>query len=133
MYRRVLIGIVVVAVVAVMSVAALGCGNDSPSAAVEEFLKAAEDKDCEKMVDLIDLEGAAEQGLPLDRDDLIQSCEAESGLGDVVDYQIISEEIDGDEAEVAAEVTVKEDDEEVTQTDTLKLVKKNGDWKISTF
>lgn len=119
------------AVLAVVTLVAFGCGSTGPKAAVEDFMAAAKDKNCEKMVDLMDLKSVESAGAAINRDELIQSCKAESGLGDVVSYKILEEKTDGDKSEIKIEVTTKENDKESTETDTLPVNKIDGEWKIS--
>ncbi|MHB1054318.1 MAG: Rv0361 family membrane protein [Thermoleophilia bacterium] len=117
-------------VLAVLMLAAVGCGSSPSTAAVENFMKAAQDKDCGKMIDLMDLSAAQAQGA-INKDELIKSCEDSKGLGDVVSYKILEEKVDGDSATIKVEVTTKEGDKEKTESDTLTVKKVDGDWKIS--
>jgi len=119
------------AVLAVLTLAAFGCGETGPKAAVEDFMSAAKDKNCEKMVDLMDLKAVQDAGATINRDELVDSCKSESGLGDVVSYKILEEKTDGDKAEIKVEVITKENDKESTETDTLTVNKRDGEWKIS--
>lgn len=119
------------AVFAVVALAAFGCGSSGPKAAVEDFMAAAKDKNCEKMVDLMDLKALDDAGAGINKDELVNSCKAESGLGDVVSYKILEEKTDGDKSEIKVEVTTKENDKETTESDTLTLNKRDGAWKIS--
>lgn len=120
-----------VAVLTVVMLAAFGCGDTGPKGAVEDFMTAAKDKNCEKMIDMIDLKAAEDAGATINKDDLAKSCNAESGLGDVVSYNITEENVDGDKAEVKVEVTTKANEQETTESDTLKVNKRDGVWKIS--
>lgn len=117
-------------VLAVLALSAVGCGSSGSTAAVEGFMKAAQDKNCSKMIDYMDLKAAEAQGA-VNKDELIKSCEDQQGLGDVASYKILEEKEDGDKAEVKVEVTTKENGTEKTQSDTLKVTKVDGDWKIS--
>jgi len=114
-----------------MALAAFGCGSAGPKAAVEDFMAAAKDKNCEKMVDLMDLKAVEDAGAAINKDELVNSCKSESGLGDVVSYKILEEKTDGDKSEIKVEVTTKENDKETTESDTLTLNKRDGEWKIS--
>lgn len=120
-----------IAVLTVVMLAAFGCGDTGPKGAVEDFMAAAKDKNCEKMIDMIDLKAAEDAGATINKDDLAKSCNAESGLGDVVSYNITEENVDGDKAEVKVEVTTKANEQETTESDTLKVNKRDGVWKIS--
>jgi hypothetical protein len=128
---------VVVALIVVLAVSlvAIGCGEDSPSAAVEDFIEATKDGNCDKAVDMLDLDvpGMEEAGLSTDdlKKEIVASCEADVENSEIVSYEVRNEEIDGDTATVEVEMTTKVDDEESTETDTLTLNKRDGEWKIS--
>lgn len=124
---------VAVSILAMLVLAAFGCGSSGPSAAVEDFMGAAKSKDCDKMVDFLDMKAFESSGITINRDELVESCKAESGIGDVVSYKILEEKVDGDSAEIKVEVTTKEGEEETTESDTLKLIKRDGEWKIATL
>lgn len=117
-------------VLAILALSAVGCGSSGSTAAVEGFMKAAQDKNCSQMIDFMDLKAAEAQGT-VNKDELIKACEAQQGLGDVVSYKILEESVDGDKAQVKVEVTTKENGEEKTQSDTLNVMQVDGDWKIS--
>jgi len=109
-----------------------GCGSSGPSSAVESFIKAAQDKDCNKMVDLMDLQAVEEQGATNVREELVASCQQEANSsGEIVSYKIVEEKIEGDKAEVKIEVTTKENGEEKTDNDTLTVFQRDGEWKVS--
>jgi hypothetical protein len=118
-------------VLALVALVLAGCGSSGPKAAVENFMEAAKDKDCEKMVDLMDLSAFEAAGLSQGKEEIIQSCKDESGIGDLVSYKITDEKTEGDIATVTVEVTTKEDGTENTETDTLTVNKINGEWKVS--
>ena len=107
--------------------------SSGPTAAVEDFMGAAKDKDCDKMIDLIDLKGFETTGVTIDKQELVDACKAESDLGDIVSYKILEETIDGDKATVKIEVTTKENGNEQTESDTLQLTNRDGQWLISTL
>jgi len=117
-------------VAALLVLAAIGCGSSGPKSAVESFLNAAKDKDCEKMINLMDLSAMESSGV-LNKDQLIESCKQESGLGNVSSYKILEETTDGDKGTVKVEVTTNENGTEKTESDTLTVNKINGEWKIS--
>ncbi|MDO8736262.1 MAG: DUF4878 domain-containing protein [Thermoleophilia bacterium] len=125
--------LVAVSVLAIMVLSAFGCGSSGPTAAVESFMKAAQDKDCETMIDYIDLSSLETSGVTINKEELVQACKSESALGDVVSYKVLEEKINGDTAEVKVEVTSKEDGAEKTESDTLKLNQRDGKWLISTL
>lgn len=130
--------VLAISVVALAMFFAFGCGEDGPEDVVKSFLEAGKDKDCEAMVDLMDLsidEAMAEE-LGIDtadfKDQMIEACKADAETGgEIVDYEIGEATIDGDTAEVEASVTTEIDGEESTEEDTLKLIKVDGDWKIT--
>jgi len=125
--------LVAVSVLAIIVLSAIGCGSSGPKAAVESFMSAAKDKDCKTMIEYIDLGSLQTAGAQINKDELIQACEAESGLGDVVSYKILDETVNGDTAEVKVEVTTSENGNEKTESDTLKLNQRDGKWLISTL
>jgi hypothetical protein len=116
---------------ALVALVLIGCGSSGPKAAVENFMEAAKNKDCEKMVNLMDLSAFEAAGVSQGKEELIQSCKDESGLGDVVSYKITEEKTEGDKGTVTVEVTTKEDGTENTETSTLTVNKIDGEWKIS--
>lgn len=126
-------GFVAVMVFAFVLLAVFGCGDSGPKAAVDGFMKAANDKDCEKMIDYIDLSQMQAQHAPFSKDDLVQSCKDEGGLGEIGSYNITEEKIDGDKATVKVEMTVNENGTDSTKTDTINLVQIDGQWKVSLF
>ncbi|MHB9111319.1 MAG: Rv0361 family membrane protein [Thermoleophilia bacterium] len=125
--------LVAVSVLTILVLSAFGCGSSGPKAAVEDFMGAAKDKDCEKMIDLIDLSALETSGVAIDKQELVDACKAESALGEIVSYKILEETVDGDKATVKVEVTTKENGNEQTESDTLQLNKRDGEWKISTL
>jgi len=125
--------LVAVSVLAILVLSAFGCGSSGPKAAVDGFMGAAKDKNCEKMIDYIDLKGFETSGVTINKEELVEACKAESALGEVVSYKILEETADGDKATVKVEVTTKENGNEKTESDTLKLTKRDGEWKISTL
>lgn len=121
---------VLAAVLAALLMAVFGCGGSSAGAAMEDFLKAAQNKDCEKMVDMMDL-SAITQMQSVSRDQLVESCKSESASGEILSYKILEEKVEGDKAEVKVEVTTKSEGQEDTESDSFTLNKKDGAWKIS--
>ncbi len=130
--KRIMLGLIILAGVLLMALAAFGCGDSGPKAAVTGVMDAAKAKDCEKLVDYIDLESLKELGGEVTKEMLVSSCK-ESGMDDVVSYNILEENIDGDKAEVKVEVTAKQNGQEQTVTDTLTLINRNGEWKLTTL
>lgn len=120
------------AVLTIVMLAAAGCGDSSPTAAVEGLMNAAKEKNCAKMVDYFDMKGMESQGVSISRDELIKDCE-ESGMDDVVSYKILEEKTEGDSAEVKVELTTKQNGQEETVSDTLTLIRRDGEWKFSTI
>ncbi len=116
---------------AVLALAAFGCGGSGPQAAVEDFMNAAKAKDCEKMVDLLDLDAPEFQGLGMNKEALVEACkqDAEAG-GEVVSFKVLEESVDGDTATVKVEVTTKVEGQESTETSTIKLTKRDDGWKL---
>lgn len=116
---------------------AFGCGGDSPEAAMEDFMQASKDKDCEKAVDLIDLSSVESmlEGTGMSMDDmkngLVEECKASSDETEIVDYKVGDAEMDGeDKATVEVEATTKSNGEETTDKETFSLIKIDGEWKI---
>ena len=118
-------------VLALLVLPLIGCGTSGAKQTVDGFMAAAKDKDCEKMVGYMDLSPAAAQGVSINKDELVQACKDENGLGEVVSYKVLEEKVDGDNAEIKVEVVTKENGEEKTTTDTLKVINKDGSWLIS--
>lgn len=118
----VLAGLVVVGVT--------GCGEDSPSQVVEDFVQASIDNDCEAVVDMLHL-GEEMQGVT--KDDLVESCK-QAGLSpegtELVSVETSDEEIDGDKASVMAKTTIRVEGEELSEEQEISLIKVDGEWKI---
>lgn len=104
--------------------------KDSPSATVILFMEAARDKDCEAMVATFAFELFYESGIS--KEALVDECKRDAGIGgEVIDYKILQESIDGDKAEVEVEATTDTDGAQSTASDTLTLNLIRGEWKIS--
>lgn len=117
-------------VLSLVVLVAIGCGSSGPKAAVENFMNAAKDKNCEKMVDLMDLSAMQAAGVA-GKEELIQSCKDESGFGEVKSYKILEETTEGDKGTVKVEITTNQNGTEKTESDTLTVNNINGEWKIS--
>ena len=113
-----------------MVLPAAGCGSSGAEAAVQDFMNASKDKDCDKMVGYIDLDAPEFSGLGVTKEALVASCKDSMDVGEVVSYKIVSVTEDGDTATAEIEATTKTDGEENTDTTTFKLVKKDGEWKV---
>lgn len=126
--------VLLVAVLAALLMAVAGCGSSGPTAAVEDFMKATQDKNCQKMIDAMDFKAAEEAGIPNLKDELVKACEEEKDSGgELVSYKILEETINGDSATVKVEATTKNNDQEKTESTTLNLVQRDGKWLISSF
>ncbi len=132
MYRSAVLraGIVLAVLVGLM-LTAFGCGSSGPSAAVEGFIKATQDKNCSKMVDYMDLKSFEASGVTVGKDELVKACEEQKDQSELLSYKIIEEKTDGDKSEVKVEVTTKDNGEEKTESDTLTVNKQDGEWKVS--
>ena len=130
---KVLIGVAVVAVIAVGAFFLLSGGDkasaSSPVDAVQGFFSAVEDGDCGSAINLITEESWSEGG-SLTREEALADCEEEvsSGAGfegfgaDISDIKLVSEE--GDSATVS--VTAGE-----LGSINVPVVKEGGSWKIN--
>lgn len=129
--RRFYSTVIVAALIFVWSLAAAGCGDSGTRATLDGFLTAAKNKDCEKMVDYIDLGSQEAQSGNIGRSDLIKACKDEGGLGNVVSYRVTGEKIEGDTVVMGVEITVNEGGQENTNSGSFNLVRKEGTWKLT--
>ena len=98
----------IVMVLVFTSLAVFGCGDSGPKTAIDTFMSGAKDKDCVKMVDVIDIQTMQDQDSSITRDALVESCK-QSSLDEVVSYNVVAEKVEGDKAEATVEVTTKKD------------------------
>ncbi|HMG40123.1 MAG TPA: DUF4878 domain-containing protein [Acidimicrobiales bacterium] len=127
---KILIGVAVVAVVAIGAFLVLG-GSDSgssPEDALNDFFAAAQDGDCAGMMDLITTSSFA----GADLDQVRSECEASIEAGDNIfspGDSIDSIETKSEEGNTAVLTVATTTDGEQT-TDEITLRKEDGDWKI---
>ena len=128
-------GKVILIVVAVLAVVGIGAfvllgdsGGSSPEDAVSDFFAAAQDRDCQSMMDLITTESFA----GADPQQVLAQCEAALDAGedfftpgDTLDNVEVTSE-DGDTAVLAVTSTTEGEQ----TTDEVNLRKEDGDWKI---
>ncbi len=126
-----MIAISAMLLVLMMLLMAAGCGDSGPTAAAEDFMEAAKSKDCDKMVEYMDLSAPEFEELGVTKEALVESCksDAEAG-GEIKSYKITEETVDGDTATVKVEVTTEENGEESTDTTSFSMTKRDGEWKI---
>ena len=114
-----------------MMLLVVGCGSSGPTAAAEDFMDAAKSKDCDKMVESMDLSSPQFEELGVTKDALVESCKADAEAGgEIKSYKVTEESVDGDTAKVTVEVTAEEDGEETTETTTFSMTKVDGEWKV---
>ncbi|GBE57820.1 lumazine-binding domain protein [bacterium BMS3Abin01] len=128
--RTVLMAVLAGLLLVAMALPAVGCGGSGAEAAVQDFMDASKNKDCDKMVSYIDLEAPEFSGLGVTKEALVASCNDSMDLGEVVSYKIVNVTEDGDTATAEVEATTKTNGEESTDSTTFKLVKKDGEWKV---
>jgi len=106
-----------------MTVASFGCGNENtPSETVDEFYRVVEEKDCQKVADLV------VDNYPELADRYINDCKRI----EFISHSIKGETFDSDVfAHVDVEVTIKENGVEKTNSGTLFLVKRGDGWKLT--
>lgn len=127
--------VIAVLLAALLVAGATGCGSSGPADTVEDFLQAALDKDCRKMVELSSTRSLGEQT----RDEAIQDCESSEELSSILavfegieleSFEAIEEDIRGEDATVKARMTFRIADNEETTEETFKLVQETGEWKV---
>jgi ketosteroid isomerase-like protein len=121
-----------------LGLAMTGCGDEGPSRAAEDFVRASAELDCENLVGLL-----ANDSIQLfgeDRDKAVEACNQElEAMGDqapkleLTSFEITEENVDGDTADVKfkASAKIEGQEEEQTEEDTVHLVKEDGQWKVS--
>lgn len=128
--------VLVLALAAVLS--ASGCGSDEPARVVEEFLNSTADQDCEKWVELLSSESLELFGGS--REEAVKSCEesvkslgGENARVEMVNFEALEQEINGDTATVKFSATARIEgvEDEIIEEDTATLIKENGEWKIN--
>lgn len=129
--RRFYPAVIVATLILIWSMLVAGCGDSGTRATLDGFLTDAKDKDCEKMVDYIDLGSQDTQNGEIGKTDLIKACKDEGGLGNVVSYRVTGEKVEGDTAVVGIELTVNEGGQEKTNSGSFNLVRKDGVWKLT--
>ncbi len=128
--------LVVTAILVLLVVPALGCGGESPSAALEEFTYAQADNDCEKIINLLTEESKGLFSMATGTEmDPVEACrqtlEANPQEVEITKFETIEENIDGDTAEVKFSISGKVGGEELTQEETITMIKEDGVWKVS--
>jgi hypothetical protein len=112
---------IIATIILLFTFGAAGCGDDSPSAAVEEFIEASVDNDCDKVVDMIYFGEGVDSAM---KDSLVESCK-ETGLNpegsELVSVETSDEKIDGDTATVTTNVTTKIGGEEMSEEQDIVL------------
>lgn len=120
--------------------AAAGCGSDenSPSAAVEQFIYAQADKDCDRLVSLLDTsskdtlsKAIGPQGDPVAG--CQQTMSAQTQEIEITDFNVIEENINGDTATVKFSIEGSVNGQTMNEEDTANMIKENGEWKVQLF
>jgi len=124
-------GLILIALMICLPLAAASCGDSGVAVTIEGFLAAAKEKNCEKMVDYIDLSSQNTQNGDVGKADLIKACNDSGGLGNVVGYRITGEKVDGDTAVIGIELTINDGGQEKTNSGSFNLVRKDGIWKLT--
>lgn len=100
----------------------------SPADVVERYFAAAEEADCETIVDLVSDVSWEEQGL--DRDEALANCTDAAETGQQLEGMTLDQvgEVteDGDVAVVEVAGTLEGE----PLTETFRLVREDGDWKL---
>lgn len=127
---------VVALVVLLLGVSAAGCGGDSPSSVLEEFTYAQADNDCEKIIDLLTEESRGLFSMATGTEtDPVEACKQTLAASpqevEITNFETIEENIDGDRAEVKFSISGNVGGEELTQEETITMVKEDGGWKVS--
>jgi hypothetical protein len=116
-----------------------GCGDSNgPASVAEEFVYAQADKDCDKLVSLLDSsskdtlsKAQGPQGDPAEG--CRQTMEAQTQAIEITDFKVIEENINGDTATVKFSISGNVDGQSMSEEDTANMVKENGEWKVSLF
>lgn len=117
------------------ALAVSGCGDTGPAATAEDFIKAALDKDCAGMLELSSSQSIGGQS----REEAIRECEQSGELTQLFgmmeniklkDFEVLEEDIRGEEATVKARLVLKVGDQEDSIEQTFLLVLEEGAWKV---
>lgn len=126
----ILIGVAVLAVVAIGAFVVLGGGDSgsNPEDAVNDFVNAAKDRDCAELISLITTESFA----GADRDQVLSECQSsfESGEGFISPGDTIDSVKTKSENGDTAVVTVVSTTDGEQSSDEITLRKQDGKWKI---
>lgn len=137
------ISILVLCAVFLSGVAALtaaGCGSDenSPSAVVEQFIYAQANKDCDKLVSLLDSsskdtlsKAMGPQGDPVAG--CQQTMSAQTQEIEITDFNVSEENVNGDTATVKFSIDGSVNGQAMSEEDTANMIKENGEWKVKLF
>ena len=124
--RSILIWISSIAV-GLTAIMIIGCGSgDTPSQVVDKFYKYTQEKNCQKVADLVSNPSAETP------DGYVNDCKKYADR--LISYSIKGETIydNGRVASVDTEVTIKEDGGEKTNSAPQILVKRGDEWKLTT-
>ena len=124
--RSILIWISTIAV-GLTAIMIIGCGSgDTPSQVVDKFYKYTQEKNCQKVADLVS-DTSAETP-----DGYVNDCKKYADR--LISYSIKGETIydNGRAASVDTEVTIKEDGREKTNSAPQILVRRGDKWKLTT-
>ena len=127
-------------VAATAAVVLSGCANSSdvgqaaasqdggPTEAVQQFLTAQQDRDCEPWADLFSERFLAASAFG-SREGAVEDCRNAPPVGDRTQYEYLIEAIDGDTATVDVEWTT----EHASAITTYELVQEDGQWLIDGY
>ncbi|MFA6001519.1 MAG: hypothetical protein WC828_05325 [Thermoleophilia bacterium] len=104
-----------------------GPDTSTPGGTMEAYINAISEKDCEKVYEYVPA-----AAVPENRDQAVDSCNQFVGLFniDFTDYKTLEETVDGDNASVTFQITIKASSQAVTTDMTMQLIKEGGKWKV---
>ncbi len=129
--KFILPGMMVMAVLLFLVLLAAGCGGESPSATVQGFVNDLNNRNFES---IYESSGSSIKGATT-KEEFISALESVWVKGSQLeDFEILSEQIDGDTATVTYKVRMVvpnvESDEEASEQ-SVNLVKEDGEWKLN--
>ena len=117
-----------VMIMGLLAISIFGCGgNHTPSETVEKLFQLTQENNCQEVADLVNDASAKTPDIYVN--------ECKQVVDKLVRYSIKGEKIyeGGNLAQVDTEVTIKENGKEKTNSAPQILVKRDDEWKLTTF
>ncbi|MDO8736375.1 MAG: NTF2-like N-terminal transpeptidase domain-containing protein [Thermoleophilia bacterium] len=127
--RATALAISIILLVALLAVAAAGCGGNTPSSAARDMVQMLSDRQFGEAYDSF---SSASPVREIQREDFISQMEASLPDGTTIsEFSVTEEKIDGDKATVAWKAKVKmPNEDEQDLDDSFSAVKEDDTWMI---